>query len=173
MRAVLLAGLALVATAGVAFGHAALNATHVEAGALTTVEFRIMHACDGSPTTRVTLGLPEGLSRVTPRMLAGWTASVVREPLAQSYQLHGQTITDRVASITWEGGEIPEGVYEQFEVRLQTPDAPGQVLMLPVRQECANGVIYDWDDDPRDGPTDTPALMLQLSAPPQPHAGQH
>jgi uncharacterized protein YcnI len=168
-----MAGAALLASAGAAYGHAALNAVEAQAGALTIIEFRITHGCGGSPTTRVTLEVPEGVIRVSPRMLAGWTVTTQTAPLAEPIQLHGQTVTDRVSAITWEGGSIPEGVYEQFDVRLQTPNEPGAVLVFPVRQECANGGRYDWDDDPRDGPTETPALMLRLTAPPQPPAGHH
>ena len=158
-----LIGVVVCASGGVAYGHAALNAEQAEAGALTTLEFRITHGCDGSPTTRVELALPDGIVRASPRMLAGWTVRVEREPLAAPITLHGQTVTERPARIIWEGGSIPDGVYEQFEVRLETPNRPGETVLFPVRQECANGGTYAWADDPAAG-TPHPALALRLTA---------
>jgi periplasmic copper chaperone A len=72
MRTPLLALMALLGMSSAAFGHAALNAAQAEVAALTTFEFRITHGCDGQPTNRVTLRLPEGGTCVTPRKLAGF-----------------------------------------------------------------------------------------------------
>ncbi|MFZ4120950.1 MAG: YcnI family protein [Caulobacterales bacterium] len=175
LTSVALTSLALtgVALTGVAFGHAALNATEAEAGALTTLQFRITHGCGDSPTVRVRLTLPPGVSRVTPRVVPGWTVAVTHAPLEVPLSLHGQTVMERVDTITWSGGEIPSFAYEQFEVRLATPNEPGRTLLFAARQECANGGSYDWADDPAAGPTEHPALMLTLTEPPMPVGHAH
>ena len=156
--------------------HAVFNQTSAEAGSLVTAQARITHGCDGQATHTVTITMPQGVTRVTPRVIPGWTVSVTKRPLATPLRLHGQTITETVDTITWTGGSVPDFAFEQFEFRFAAPAEPGRTLYFPLVQTCANGTEA-WDQIPARiedwGRTADPAPYITLSAPPAARRGGH
>jgi periplasmic copper chaperone A len=157
--------------------HVVFNQTNATPAALTTLELRVTHGCDGSPTKEIRVKLPEGVTRVTPRALAGWNVAINKRRLATPVVLHGTTVTETIDSITWTGGSFPDFAYQQFEVRAMMPNTPGATLYFPVEQICETGST-SWSQIPatpaggralRD-----PAPSLTLSAPPvAPRPGGH
>lgn len=169
----ILAAATLPATA---FAHAVFNQATAEPGSLVTAEARITHGCDGQATHTVTITMPEGVTRVTPRTIPGWTVSVTRRPLAAPLRLHGQTITETVDTITWSGGSVPDFAFEQFEFRFAAPAEPGRTLYFPLVQTCASGTEA-WDQIPARlqdwGATPKPAPYITLGTPPAAGRGGH
>jgi uncharacterized protein YcnI len=153
---VLLLTLCLLVSAP-AGAHVALDPKVSSAGALVTGAFRVTHGCDGAPTTRVTITMPDG---VTPRLAPGWRLSITKRALPRPLTLHGETITETVDTVTWEGGPLPAFAYEQFEVRFMTPATPGATLAFPVVQTCETGE-HRWTALP--GEKGEPAPTLRLS----------
>ena len=52
---------------------------------------QIMHGCDGRPTTRVSVTIPEGVTGAKPMPKPGWTISTVKSAYARAYpSFHGQ-----------------------------------------------------------------------------------
>ena len=143
-----LIGLSLgITCAPSAFAHVVFNADTAKAGDFHTAQMRITHGCGGNPTTSITVTIPEGVTRVTPRALTGWTVEIEMRKLGTPVMLHGFEEDETVESLTWSGGSFPDHAYEQFEFRMMTPKAEGQVLRFPVHQKCTDGEII-WDDIP-------------------------
>jgi periplasmic copper chaperone A len=146
--------------------HVVFNQTSLVPGALTTLELRVTHGCEGAATTEVRLKLPAGVTRVTPRALAGWQVSVTKRPLPAPVTLHGETITETVDTIIWSGGSFPDIAYQQFEVRAMMPANAGTALYFPVEQICETGNT-SWSQIPASpagwGALRTPAPYVTLS----------
>ncbi len=129
--------------------HVTFDAPSAKAGQFHVAGLRIFHGCDGSPTIKVTMEIPDGVTRVKPRAAAGWTASVAMKKLETPLMLHGEEISETVGAVTWEGGSLPDAAYEQFDVHMMMPDAPGTALGFPVHQTCDVGSL-DWDETAQD-----------------------
>jgi len=126
--AALAAGLVLAPIA--AFAHVSVDpSTEPLAGESTTLTFGVNHGCDGSPTTKVAVSIPEGLSGVHPIADAGWTIDVERAGDA-----------GRVSTVTYTAVE-PLSSDIRGEVKMQVgfaDDASGE-LVFPVEQTCEAG----------------------------------
>lgn len=164
-RLLAFAVLASALCAGPATAHMVFDEEVVPAGQLVTVHLRVMHGCEGSPTRKITVRLPDGVLRVTPRVIPGWRLTTASRRLDQPIEQHGFLVESTVSSITWEGGRVPDDAYEVFEFRFQTP-ASGDVLRFPVTQTCVKGETR-WDGVPAAGASaydlPTPAPFIRLT----------
>lgn len=143
-----------------AAAHVSVTAASTAAGAHTVVAVSVPHGCDGSPTTRVSISVPEGIYAVTPTRHPLWKVSkqsvTLDPPVADA---HGNEITERVASITYRAlTPLPEGYRDVFELALTLPDAEGDNLVFPTVQTCQEGEAA-WIEVAEDGgPVDDLAL---------------
>lgn len=145
MRHLLVIGLATLSLAHSAQAHVVFNEGEARAGSFYTAQLRVMHGCDGAATNKVTVHIPVGVTRVTPRAISGWTVEVAMVPLDEPILLHGFEVTEVVGSVTWSGGSFPDYSYEEFEIRMMLPETPGARLDFPVHQGCESGELR-WDD---------------------------
>src|ERR1700759_4094267 len=100
IAAALLFAMALPASA-----HVTLVEASAKAGGNFVTEFRIGHGCAGSPTTALTITLPESVIGAKPKAKSGWTISMTHAALAKPVAGEGgRAVTERVSSITWAGG---------------------------------------------------------------------
>jgi len=141
-----LAALGLLA-AGAVSAHVSLEAGTAPAGSTYRAVFRVPHGCDGAATTRLVVRLPEGVTQARPMPKAGWTLRVT--PRAEAPGGHG-AIPD-AAEIAWEGGRLEDAHYDEFVMRVRLPDRPGEILHLPVVQECEGGTSSAWVEIPEAG----------------------
>ena len=134
-----------------ALAHATLAVTEATPGRAYRGVVRIGHGCDGSPTTRLTVRVPDGLLDAKPMPKAGWTLETRRGPYARPYTLWGKTVTDGVTEITWDGRLDPEH-YDEFTFVARVADtlSPGATLYVPVVQGCARGAT-NWVEIPKEG----------------------
>jgi uncharacterized protein YcnI len=93
--------------------------------------------------------LPDGVVGARPQLIAGWTASTTMVPA--TYTLHGTDYTERVGTITWEGGPLPDGQFLDFGISARFQLEPGE-YPLPVIQECGTDSIA-WIEIPAAGQT--------------------
>lgn len=170
-----IAGTAVVMAAGGAQAHVELEQPKAAAGALYKAAFMISHGCKGSPTTRVTVQIPEGVRTARPQPKPGWTLATRTQALAVPYELYGRKVTEEVTAVSWEGGPLANAHYDQFVVLVRLPDRAGP-LYFKVMQECEQGRM-DWVDVPAAGTAarkpDFPAPMLQIEPAPGGHAHHH
>ncbi len=154
----------LGATGG-AQAHVVLAEPDAQAGSYYPGFFRVGHGCKGAPTVKVRIEVPEGILSAKPQPKAGWRISINREKLAEPVQGKYGLITERVASVTWEGGPLADDMFDQFGLMLKLPDEAG-TLYFPTVQSCPNGGENAWVNIPEKGTpwhdTKDPAPMLHL-----------
>lgn len=110
--------------AGPASAHIHTDPEEVKAGTENTVGFVIEHGCDGSPTTKIELQLPDGVTKISAEDQSGFTASVA-----------GQVVT-------FAGGSLPDGTEQAFEATFTAPAEAG-TIDIPLIQTCEEGST-DW-----------------------------
>jgi periplasmic copper chaperone A len=164
------------AVAGIAVAHVTVNPREAPAGGFARLDFRVSHGCDGSPTTAIRIQIPSGVVSVVPQNKPGWTVDLVTGPLEEPYDDHGQLVTDGVIEVAWTGGNLPDGLFEDFGLSVRLPDRAGETLYFPVLQECESG-SYAWIQIPAEGEDAhdlaEPAPALRLVASDDGHGDSH
>ncbi|MFF7051604.1 YcnI family protein [Streptomyces griseorubiginosus] len=164
-----LAAVGVLAAAGVASAHVTVHPESYAKGATDGVlTFRVPNEEDTASTTKVQVYLPTDHPvlgvLVSPR--DGWSAKVTSTRLKTPVKTDDGTITDAVSEITWTGGHIDAGQFEDFDVAFgQLPDDTGQ-LAFKTLQTYSDGKTVRWieqatagDDEP-----ENPAPVLKLTA---------
>jgi uncharacterized protein YcnI len=161
-------GLALGPT-GAASAHVTVTPSETAAGSYTVLTFSNGHGCEGSPTTAITIQIPEGINAVTPTRQNFYDVSKQTEKLDPPVEdAHGNTLTERVATVTYTAKTpLPDGYRDAFELSLQIPeDAVGETLAFPTIQTCEEGET-GWTEIPAEGQDadelDTPAPSFEVT----------
>lgn len=151
--------------------HATLETKQATVGAAYKAVVRIGHGCEGSPTTRVRVVIPEGVIAVKPMPKPGWTLETVRGPYAKSYAFyHGAQLAEGAKELIWTGRLLDEH-YDEFVFSAFIADglAAGATLYFPVHQDCEKGRLA-WTEVPAPGQdphalkAPAPGLALQPAA---------
>jgi uncharacterized protein YcnI len=167
------AALTLLSAHG-ALAHATLGVTQASPNASYRGIVQITHGCEGSPTTRVRVTIPEGIIGARPMPKPGWSLSMTKGPYAKSYPyLHG-SLGEGVKEIIWSGGSLPDDQFDEFVFVARITDAfrPGQTVYFPVDQECETGA-HHWAEIPAAGQDahalkdPAPGVKLVAAAPAQ------
>ena len=148
-----LAAAALALGAGSALAHVTLETQQSPVGASYKAVFRVPHGCEGKPTTKVRIQIPEGVIAAKPQPKAGWTLEKIKGAYAKSYDYYGTPISEGVKEIAWSGGSLPDDEYDEFVLRAYFTDdlKPGTTLYFPVVQECTDGAVERWIEIPEPG----------------------
>ncbi|HEY4250795.1 MAG TPA: YcnI family protein [Roseomonas sp.] len=162
--------LAALALSLPAAAHVTLDPPQAVAGGYLRAAFRVPHGCDGAATESLTVSLPEGVATARPMPKPGWRLTITRAPLDPPVDNgHGRLIHERVVSITWAGGPLPDEEYDEFVVMFRVPGPGGEVLHLPAVQQCSGGATASWTEIPEPGRRITdyhhPAPSLRVTPP--------
>lgn len=165
--AVALSGLGVLAAAGVASAHVTVHPESYAKGATDGVlTFRVPNEEDGAATSKVQVFLPTDhpVLGVLVRPRDGWTPKVTTTKLKTPVKTDDGTITEAVSQITWTGGKIGAGEYEDFDVAFgELPDETGK-LTFKTLQTYSDGKVVRWIEAPSDGEeADDPAPTLKLT----------
>lgn len=133
-------GTALVAVP-VAGAHVTVNPQQAAPGSFARLAIQVPNEEEGADTVKVSVRLPAGLGEVSFEPKAGWKRSVA-----------GQTVT-------WSGGRIGPGEFDEFVISAELPDTPGRTLVFPAVQTYSNGKVVRWIGPPS---ADEPAPRVQL-----------
>lgn len=136
--------LAVVALPATAAAHVTLNPGEWEAGGFARFAVRVPNERSNAATTKVTVQFPENVIRASFQPVPGWTRTVEMATLDEPVEIFGEQVTERVASVTWSGGKIAPGEFQEFGVSFQVPEAPGEELVFPSLQTYSNGEIVRW-----------------------------
>ncbi|MGH9034895.1 MAG: YcnI family protein [Acidimicrobiia bacterium] len=156
---------AVLLTAGPATAHVTANPREAPADNYTKHNFRVGHGCEGSPTTKVSIQIPDGVVSVKPQVTPGWTISTTKGPYAEPVELHGEAITEGVKEVTWTGGPLPDEHMTEFGLSMRMPDKAGETLYFPTVQTCEQGE-HRWITIPVEGQEEPeePAPAVKLIA---------
>ena len=160
----------MAAGAGAASAHVHVSPESAEAGATTLLAFETSHGCSGSPTTAVTVTLPDQVTDAVPTANSGWVISKVTEEFNEPKVLeNGTTIGSRTSQVVFTADSpLPDGVRDTFELSVRIPDGANGTLAFPVLQSCVDGQS-DWSQIPADGQSaedvEFPAPAVAVGAP--------
>ncbi|MEU1454961.1 YcnI family copper-binding membrane protein [Streptomyces avermitilis] len=164
-----LAAAGVLTAAGASFAHVTVHSESSAKGATDGVlTFRVPNEEDTASTTKVQVFLPTDHPvlgvLVTPQ--DGWSAKVTTTKLKKPVKTDDGTITDAVSEITWTGGRIRHGQYQDFNVAFgQLPDNTDE-LTFKTLQTYSDGNVARWiEETPKGGEEpENPAPVLQLTA---------
>jgi uncharacterized protein YcnI len=169
-RAAAVAGLAAVTLLGVATAaaaHVTVNPRSAEQGSYAKLSFRVPNERDDAGTTRLRVDLPldHPVASVSVRPLPGWTAKVEKKKLPTPVKSNDGELTEAVATITWSGGRIDPGQFQEFDVSMGPLPADTDRMVFKTAQTYSGGEVVRWDKDPGTGGQEPehPAPVLSLT----------
>ena len=125
-----------------ASAHIEITPDSTAAGSYSDLTFSVPHGCDGSPTTKIAIDIPESVVSVTPTVNPNWTIEKVSVKLAKPIaDSEGNSITERVGQVVYTA-TTPLAPDERDTFTLSVPlpeDAAGKTLEFPVTQTCEAG----------------------------------
>jgi uncharacterized protein YcnI len=128
----------LVLLAAPASAHVSANPGTVEAGEAAAITFRVPNETSDANTTSVEIAMPEGASFefVSVKPVAGWEDTEKKSG-------------DAVTAVTWSGGKIAPGEYQEFSISFGPVEAGS--LEFKALQTYDNGEIVRWIDPTVEG----------------------
>lgn len=141
--AVFVAALALV-LAPAAAAHVTVNPREWEAGGFARFAVRVPNERDGADTTRVQMKLPDNVLSASFQPVEGWQRTVKMRKLDPPVEVEGERVTEKIDTVTWSGGRIRPGEFQEFGVSFQVPEEPGTDLAFPAVQTYSNGERVRW-----------------------------
>jgi periplasmic copper chaperone A len=142
-------GALLLAPAAAA--HVTANPTEAAADGYTMITFRVPHGCDDSPTTRLSIQIPDGVESVTPEIVPGWEVEVSADE----------------KEVTWTGGPLPNHRFTDFGISMKMPNTPDETVYFPAVQTCEQGesawvqIAAEGEPEPE---LPAPAVLLTAAA---------
>jgi uncharacterized protein YcnI len=136
------AALSLPAMAG---AHVTVQPSEAAAKAFVVEDVRVPNEEQRANTTKVVVQFPPGFAEVSFQPVPGWSVNVKKTKLAQPIKTdEGDTLTEQVSRVTWSGGKIAPGQFQDFPVSLQMPDKAGTSLTFKALQTYDNGKVARW-----------------------------
>jgi uncharacterized protein YcnI len=147
-----LAAAALLALAGPALAHTTLEAQQAPVASTYKAVLRVGHGCEGAPTLKLRVRIPEGVINVKPMPKPGWEMETVKAAYGKTYDHYGTAMSEGVREIVWTGKLLDEH-YDEFVFRAYLTDSlkPDTMLYIPVVQECSGGKADRWIEIPSEG----------------------
>ncbi|MEE1656566.1 DUF1775 domain-containing protein [Microvirga sp. CF3062] len=142
---------ALIAVSSPALAHVSFENGQATPNSTYKVTLRIPHGCDGKPTLKVRVRIPEGVVAVKPMPKSGWKLETTKGAYVRAYQVHGEAVSEGVTDIVWTGS-LDDAHYDEFVFQARFTDAyqPGATVHFPVVQEC-DSVAEEWTQVPAAG----------------------
>ncbi|MEU4405768.1 YcnI family protein [Streptosporangium sp. NPDC023963] len=155
-------GLALPALA-----HVTINPGSAQQGGFTKVAFRVPNERDDASTTKLEVTFPTDhpLAFVSVKPVPGWDVKVVEGKLPKPVTTEYGELTEAVTKVTWSGGKIDPGQFQEFEVSMGALPTDTDQLVFPATQTYSGGEVVKWADEPKaDGSEpERPAPTLKLT----------
>jgi len=170
-RAAIVAGGAVagvLALAGTAFAHVTVTPTSAPQGSTAELTFKVPNEESSAATVELQLQVPTAhpIAQFLVKPVPGWTATVQTVTLAKPIVTDDGSFSTAVSEVTWTGGKILPGQYQDFSVSADPlPTGVGQLVFKAV-QTYSNGDVVRWIDLPQPGQPEPehPAPVLTLTA---------
>jgi periplasmic copper chaperone A len=113
---------------------------------------RVGHGCEGAPTLKLRVRIPDGVINVKPMPKPGWEMETVKAPYGKAYDYYGTAMSEGVREIVWTG-RLPDEHYDEFVFRAYLTDSlrPDATIYFPTVQECGGGKADRWIEIPAEG----------------------
>ena len=158
---------ALLVATPVAAAHFTLNPREWEAGGFAKFDMRVPNENESGDTTKIVMRFPEEVISASFQPVEGWQRTVKMVQLDEPIDAEGEQITERIDTVTWSGGRIRPGEFQEFGVSFQVPEdvEPGTALAFPAIQTYTNpNEVRRWIG-PEDADSPAPTVtVLQPAA---------
>jgi uncharacterized protein YcnI len=159
--------LAVVALAGTAFAHIGITPGSAPAGSATELTFRVPDEEAMAATVEVQVKVPTDhpIAQLLVQPVPGWQVSVQTITLAKPVTTDDGTFSTAVSLVTWRGGKILPGQYQDFSVSADPLPTGVSQLVFKAIQTYSNGDVVRWIDlaQPGEPAPDHPAPILTLT----------
>jgi uncharacterized protein YcnI len=164
MTRIAIAAAALLALAlpSAAAAHVTVQPKQVPAGGFTVIDVRVPNESDTASTTKVQVQMPDGFISASYQPVPGWNADIKMEKLDKPLKLEGVEVDEQVGEITFSGGKIAPGQFQDFPLSAKIPNAAvGSTLTFKALQTYSDGKVVRWigAED-----SDEPAPSVTLTA---------
>ena len=137
---------ALVAgLAPAAHGHVTVQPNEAIVGSFSRFVVRVPTERD-VPTIEIKVELPP-LAFVSFEPKDGWKRTVEMVQLDEPIEVFGEEVTEAVGSVTWSGGEIGPGEFDEFGFSARMPDGE-ETLEFKADQTYKGGEVVSWAGAP-------------------------
>jgi periplasmic copper chaperone A len=136
----------------------------VPAGSFARFVVQVPNELDNADTTKVAVKLPKGLLFVSFQSKPGWKRTITTAKLSPPITVEGETTSERIATVTWQGGKIRPGEFDEFGLSAKVPAREGTKLTFPAVQTYSNGEVVHWIGPP-DADEPAPQVTLEAAAP--------
>jgi periplasmic copper chaperone A len=152
---------AVLALAPTAVAHVTLQPEEAPAGGFTRLDVRVPNERDSGDTTKVDVQFPPGFLSVSTEPVPGWNIKITKRKLDKPVEQFGEQVTEEVGRVTFTGGSIRPGEFQDFGLSVGVPDKPGSTLSFPALQTYSNGEVVRWIGPPD---SEEPAPQVKLTA---------
>jgi len=129
-------------SAGAAYAHVTVQPNEAVVGSFARFDVRVPNERDNADTTKVEMELPP-LPFVSFQPKPGWKRTIEMRTLDEPLEVFGDNITEVVGSVTWSGGSIGSGEFEEFGFSARVPEEE-DTLEFPTVQTYSNGETVRW-----------------------------
>src|SRR5688572_642658 len=119
--AVAVAALALCTIAAPALAHVTVQPNEAIVGSFSRFVVRVPNERDNAGTTKVKVELPP-LAFVSFEPKEGWKRTEEMVEFDEPIDVFGEEVTEGVGSVTWSGGRINPGEFDEFGFSARMPD---------------------------------------------------
>ncbi|MBA0052726.1 DUF1775 domain-containing protein [Streptomyces sp. AJS327] len=164
---------ALLLTAVPVAAHVSVEPQSAPRGGFSTLSFKVPNERDAAATNKLEISFPtdQPLASVMPQPVPGWEVKVSKEKLDKPVENHGEQIKEAVTKITWSGGRIEPGEFQQFPVSVGPLPERGERFVFKALQtyeakDGEKGEVVRWIEEPEPGEKEpeSPAPVLRLTA---------
>ncbi|WP_407566665.1 YcnI family protein [Streptomyces sp. 184] len=157
---------AVLVLAGPAAAHVSIDPGEAEQGGYATVNFKVPNERDDASTIKLEVTLPTDhpLTSVMPQPVPGWDVKVEKATLDTPIDSHGEKITEAASKVTWSGGKIEPGTFQQFPVSMGALPEDADQLVFKAVQTYDSDEVVRWIEVPEEGAEEPehPAPVLAL-----------
>lgn len=164
---------AVVATALPAAAHVTIDPITAEPGGYGAFSVRVPNEQADADTTKVQLYLPADhpIASVSVQPVPGWSVQVTKGRLSTPIQTDDGPVTEAVTAITWSGGRIQPGRFQQFWILLgPLPTDTGKLYFKALQtytDHAGKTSVVRWIDLPTGGAEpEHPAPSITLTKAP-------
>jgi periplasmic copper chaperone A len=162
-------GLGVLALAGTAFAHVTVTPGSAPQGSTAELTFKVPNEESTAATVELQVQVPTAhpIAQFLVKPVPGWTITVQTVTLAKPIVTDDGSFSTAVSEVTWTGGKILPGQYQDFSVSADPlPSGIGQLVFKAI-QTYSNGDVVRWIDLPQAGQPEPehPAPILTLTTP--------
>jgi uncharacterized protein YcnI len=161
-------GIGVLALAGPAFAHVKVSPSTAQQGSTAELTFRVPNEESKGATVELQLQVPTAhpIAQFLVKPVPGWKISVTTVQLPKPVVTDDGSFTTAVSEVTWTGGTIEPGQYQDFSVSADPLPSGLSQLVFKAIQTYSNGDVVRWIDlsQPGQPEPEHPAPVLTLTA---------